>query len=219
MPINQIQVNETAYDDCRAELERRSDGQTVLMRDGKVVGLFADPNDAYLTGCERWGLGGFLMKKVGQRPIELGLGVFASTPSGGQLLRRTQMVETRILTDVVCAVPLDGPEQIFSALVATGAPVTSITRRVVETLGVKPVGTVPVVYANGDSSLFNQCWLYVGFPEAPEEDRHGASVVQMGLRPGDYDVNLGMGDYDVVLGMDVLGRYRITISHGLLTVG
>lgn len=74
MAAEQLQANEAAYEkDYRERLERDHRGKTALMHDGKVVDVYDDPNDAYLTGYERWGLGGFSMKEIGQGPLELGI--------------------------------------------------------------------------------------------------------------------------------------------------
>lgn len=74
MAVDQLRANEVAYEKSyREQLERDHHGKTALMRDGKVVDVYDDPNDAYLTGYERWGLGGFSMKEIGQEPLELGI--------------------------------------------------------------------------------------------------------------------------------------------------
>lgn len=70
----QLRANEVAYEsDYREQLERDHHGKTALMHDGKVVEIYDNPNDAYVTGYERWGLGGFSMKEIGREPIELGI--------------------------------------------------------------------------------------------------------------------------------------------------
>ena len=74
MAADQLRNNEVAYErDYRQELERDHLGRTALMHDGEVVAVYDDPTDAYLTGYERWGLGGFSMKEIGQKPLELGI--------------------------------------------------------------------------------------------------------------------------------------------------
>ena len=74
MATEQLRTNEAAYEkDYREQLERDHHGKTALMHDGKVVDVYDDPNDAYVTGYERWGLGGFSMKEIGREPIELGI--------------------------------------------------------------------------------------------------------------------------------------------------
>ena len=74
MAAGPMWTNEVAYDkDYREQLERDHRGKTALMHDGKVVDVYDDPNEAYLAGYERWGLGGFSMKEIGQKPLELGI--------------------------------------------------------------------------------------------------------------------------------------------------
>ena len=74
MVVDQLRANEVAYEkNYREQLERDHHGKTALMHEGKVVEVYDDPNDAYLTGYERWGLGGFSMKEIGQKPLELGI--------------------------------------------------------------------------------------------------------------------------------------------------
>ncbi len=123
-------------------------------------------------------------------------------------MRSFAVADARIVAEAVCSAPPDGPERVFSALVDTGAQITSISRRVVETLRIEPVGTIPIVYASGDKQPLDEFWLHVGIPGLPHE-RFGAPVVRM---------ELGSTDYDVILGMDVLARYHITIHNGLCTV-
>ncbi len=80
MAAEQLRANEAAYDkDYRERLERDHLGKTALMHDGKVVEVFDDPNDAYLTGYRKWGLGEFSMKEIGQKPIEMG--IFSTRPA------------------------------------------------------------------------------------------------------------------------------------------
>lgn len=74
MAAGQLRTNEVAYEnDYREKLERDHHGKTALMHDGNVVDIYDDPNDAYVAGYERWGLGSFSMKEIGREPIELGI--------------------------------------------------------------------------------------------------------------------------------------------------
>jgi len=49
-----------------------------------LVAVYNDSGDAYAIGCEKFGLGSFFTKKIGQKPVRIGgssLGRLKSTKS------------------------------------------------------------------------------------------------------------------------------------------
>ncbi|MDE0131725.1 MAG: hypothetical protein OXQ32_05620 [bacterium] len=46
------------------------------MKDGEVVGIYNDMSDAYSIGHEKYGLGNFSLKRIGERPAQLGILAF-----------------------------------------------------------------------------------------------------------------------------------------------
>lgn len=69
----QVEVDHAAYNDKdRQDMEREHFGRVALMHQGEVVGVYNDMGDAYSIGCEKYGLGNFSMKRIGQRPAQLG---------------------------------------------------------------------------------------------------------------------------------------------------
>ena len=69
----QVEVDHAAYNDkYRQDMEREHFGRVALMHQGEVVGVYNDMGDAYSIGCEKYGLGNFSMKRIGQRPAQLG---------------------------------------------------------------------------------------------------------------------------------------------------
>lgn len=71
--IPQVEVDHAAYNDkYRQDMEREHFGRVALMHQGEVVGVYNDRGDAYSIGCEKYGLGNFSMKRIGQRPAQLG---------------------------------------------------------------------------------------------------------------------------------------------------
>ena len=70
----QIRANHIAYNEkYRQQMEQDNLGRIALMHDGEIVEVYNDMGDAYLIGCEKFGLGNFLMKRIGQRPAQLGI--------------------------------------------------------------------------------------------------------------------------------------------------
>ena len=104
--------------------------------------------------------------------------------------------------------PPGGPQYTFSTLLDTGAQITGISRTVIETLRITPVGTIPIVHTNRTRQHHDAFWLRVGIPGLPHA-RGAAYVVH--LEPSSPD-------YDVILGMDILAYYDITISGGVCTI-
>jgi len=47
-------------------------GKYALMKDGSVVGIFADAMGAYTAGKSQFGLGSFSMQKIIDQPVDLG---------------------------------------------------------------------------------------------------------------------------------------------------
>lgn len=104
--------------------------------------------------------------------------------------------------------PPGGSRHRFSALLDTGAQITGISRTVAEALAARPVGTMPIVYANGRRQVHDAFWLRVDIHGLPHA-RGATYVVQM---------EPSSPDYDVILGMDILTHYDITISGGIYTI-
>lgn len=69
----QVEVDHAAYNEkYRKDMEREHFGRVALMHRGEVVGVYNDMGDTYSIGCEKYGLGNFSMKRIGQRPAQLG---------------------------------------------------------------------------------------------------------------------------------------------------
>lgn len=73
MTVTQIEGDHVAYNEkYRQDMEREHFGRVVLMHQGEIVGIYNDMGDAYSIGCEKYGLGNFFMKRIGQQPAQLG---------------------------------------------------------------------------------------------------------------------------------------------------
>lgn len=68
-----IWENRTAYQKIRQQLEKEHYGKVVLMHKGQVTAIYNDRGDAYTIGCEKFGLGHFYLKTIGERPVSLGI--------------------------------------------------------------------------------------------------------------------------------------------------
>ena len=71
-----IEENYTAYEAMQEKLEAEHMGRTVLIHKGEVVDIFDESEDAYMAGCDRYGLGQFMIHLVGQRPVPIGMRAF-----------------------------------------------------------------------------------------------------------------------------------------------
>ena len=79
MERSQARINHAAYiEQYQSELERDHMGRVALMRDGEVVGLYNDEGDAYSMGCDKFGLGNFSVKPIGDRPVHMGIAAAAT---------------------------------------------------------------------------------------------------------------------------------------------
>ena len=110
--------------------------------------------------------------------------------------------------EVECEVPPGGSQRRFSALLDTGAQITSISSTVIETLAMRPVGTMPIRYPSGNRQVHDAFWLRVGIAGLPHA--HGAAYA--------VHIEPGSPDYAVILGLDILVHYDITISGGKCTI-
>ena len=57
----------------REELERNQTGRIALLHDEELISLWNDMDDAYQTGCDKYGLGNFSLQQIGARPVDLGI--------------------------------------------------------------------------------------------------------------------------------------------------
>ena len=76
---DQVFVNHQAYENHHKDrLEAEHLGQTALMRDGSVIGLFDDLFEAATHGIAEYGQGNFSVEIIGTKPIHLGFGALAA---------------------------------------------------------------------------------------------------------------------------------------------
>lgn len=68
-----LETNRAAYDELKEKLEAEHSGQVALLHDGKLIDVYQDSGEAYSIGRERFGLGKFYIKKIGQAPISVGI--------------------------------------------------------------------------------------------------------------------------------------------------
>ena len=71
---SQAQINHAAYKTkYQDDLEREHLGRVALMHDGELVEIYNDEGDAYAIGCEKFGLGDFSIKTIGDQPVRMGI--------------------------------------------------------------------------------------------------------------------------------------------------
>ncbi|WP_419551653.1 hypothetical protein [Candidatus Poriferisodalis sp.] len=80
MDPSQAQINHEAYQQkYQRDLERDHLGRVALMHDGELVEIYNDEGDAYAIGCDKFGLGNFSIKTIGDRPVQMGIVAAATT--------------------------------------------------------------------------------------------------------------------------------------------
>ena len=67
------------YDQLRAELEKKSKGQWVLIRDSQLIGLFATFDAAAQEAVRRFGRGPYLIREIGAPDVTLPASVVYAT--------------------------------------------------------------------------------------------------------------------------------------------
>ena len=72
MTASQVEINHQAYLDRHRHLEDEHSGKFALMRDGKIINLYDDPEQAFRDGISEYGEGEFSVKEIGAQPIRLG---------------------------------------------------------------------------------------------------------------------------------------------------
>lgn len=70
--MDQLKKNIKAYDAIREELEREHFGRIAVFHDGNLVSIYNDRNDAYDIACEKYGLGNFSLRQIGESPGSFG---------------------------------------------------------------------------------------------------------------------------------------------------
>ena len=67
-----VRQNHDAFKEHREDIEREHLGRVGLMHDGQVVSTHEDYIDAYIEVSAAYGLGNFLIERVGEEPARLG---------------------------------------------------------------------------------------------------------------------------------------------------
>lgn len=115
-----------------------------------------------------------------------------------------------IIIGVEVAIAEGQPGRRVGAKVDTGATVTSVTGRLVDTLGAVPVGTGSFTPANGIPQEADIYGLHVAVPVGTEPVFLVGGHLTVVELPAEYQP----ADHDVLLGMDLLQRFHITMWSG-----
>jgi len=70
--MSEIRKGIKAYQSMQKSLERDHFGKIAMFHDGKLVSTYNDHGDAYDIGCEKFGLGHFSLKQIGEKPASMG---------------------------------------------------------------------------------------------------------------------------------------------------
>ena len=78
MSQDQISANYEAYvAKYRGDLERDHNGKVALIRNGELIEVHDNYDDAYWHGIDEFGLGDFSIQEIGDQPAQLGVLSFA----------------------------------------------------------------------------------------------------------------------------------------------
>lgn len=122
----------------------------------------------------------------------------------------------RVLIQVAASVGVDGSEldHRFNALVDTGATMIAVTSRLMEQIGVAPVGRSSFVPASGEPVETNLLGLHLAIPVDTSTDEGDVQTFAVGGPLVVFELPYQPADYDVLLGMDVLSTLHITMHGG-----
>ena len=70
--VVELRKNIEAYQAMKEDLVREHLGRLALFHDGDLIATYNDHGDAYDIGCEKFGLGNFSLKRIGEQPASLG---------------------------------------------------------------------------------------------------------------------------------------------------
>ena len=70
--MDEVRKNIKIYEMMKEELERDHMGKVALFHHGGFIRTFDDYDHAYQFGCDEYGLGHFSVKKIGERPLNMG---------------------------------------------------------------------------------------------------------------------------------------------------
>jgi hypothetical protein len=71
-PMDQVKRNYKSFVDKLPSLLALHRGEFALMRDGEIVDFFDTVRDAYVAGQKLFGVDGFSIQEVVDRPVDLG---------------------------------------------------------------------------------------------------------------------------------------------------
>ena len=70
--MEELKKNIAAYNSMREELERDNFGRIAVFHDGNLIAIYNDRNDAYDIACEKFGVGNFSLRQIGENPASFG---------------------------------------------------------------------------------------------------------------------------------------------------
>ena len=76
----ELRKNIEAYQAMKEDLVREHLGRLALFHDGDLIATYNDHGDAYDIGCEKFGLGNFSLKRIGEQPASLGVATLYLEP-------------------------------------------------------------------------------------------------------------------------------------------
>ena len=100
--------------------------------------------------------------------------------------------------------------QVFKALVDTGASLTCLTKNVVGSVGLEPVGKVPISGVSGQT--FHHAYLFHVAFTVKAEGRNIAETHLVGSAVQGAEFIAPRGDFDVLLGMDILSVGSLAVE-------
>ena len=113
------------------------------------------------------------------------------------------------------SIELNSGDHMFKALVDTGAQKTMISRVAAKKIGLRPIGSVPVIGVGGQSH-HNNYLFHIAFIVKEREDKSN-NQLEIGIHTlaepiEGAELNLEGTGFDVLLGMDVISTGSLAVE-------
>ncbi len=131
-----------------------------------------------------------------------------------QIFLNVGIVDANTVVDLVGGNRPDIQNNMFTALLDTGAQVTAISKRAADKLGLRPIGKVPIQGVGG-LSYHNNYFFQVAMVIPIGEQNAGKIELAVHIfhKPIEgVELNIAGDQFDVLLGMDIISNCSLAIE-------
>lgn len=123
-----------------------------------------------------------------------------------------------LIASIAVSLANDGSRKSYQALLDTGSQLTMVSDKVVQEVGLQPIGNTQIVPVTGDSVVTEKYRVRVDIPiDTQVQGSEGIVTLERTLRGMDMEVArlpYEPKNHDVLLGMDFLQAFHLTIYNG-----